>query len=127
MRYSAGIVNWTNEDLREMDRKTRKLLTVYRCMHLQADADRLYWKRKEGGRGLISIEDCITIEEKYYIDTKQEQQMKEVCEENIIKERQSPKEKKRMIIENRKERFGEKPLHSAYLKETKDVKDENES
>ena len=32
-----------------------------------------------------------------------------------------------MIIENRKERFGEKPLHSAYFKETKDVKDAKES
>ena len=116
MRYSAGIVNWTKEDLREMDRKTRKLLTVDRCMHPQADVDRLCWKRKEGGRGLISIEDCITKEENslgYYIDTKQEQLLKEICKENIIKERQSPKEKKRMIIENRKERFGEKPLHSA--------------
>ena len=117
VRYSAGIVSWTKEDSREMDRKTRKLLTVYQCMHPQADVDRLYWKRKEGGRGLISIEDCITIEENslgYYINTKQDQLLKEVCKENIIKERQSPKEKKRMIIENRKERFREKPLHSAY-------------
>ena len=40
---------------------------------------------------------------------------------------ESPKEKKRMIIENRKERFGEKPLHSAHFKETKDVKNEKES
>ena len=130
VRYSAGIVSWTKEDLREMDRKTRKLLTVYRCMHPQADVDRLYWKRKEGGGGLISIEDCITIEENslgYYINTKQDQLLKEVCKKNIIKERQSPKEKKRMIIENRKERFREKPLHSAYFKETKDVKDEKES
>ena len=77
--------------------KTRKLLTVYRCMHPQADVDRLYWRRKEGGRGLISIEDCMTIEEnslRYYIDTNQKQLLKEVCKENIIKERQSPKEKK---------------------------------
>ena len=53
--------------------------------------------------------------------------MNEVCIENIIKERETPKEKKRAIIENRKERFGEKPLHSAYFKETKDYKDERES
>ena len=32
-----------------------------------------------------------------------------------------------MIIENRKERFGEKPSHSAYFKETKGGKDEMES
>ena len=113
-----------------MDRKTRKLLTIYGCMHPQADVDRLYWKRKEGGRGLSSIEDCITIEENslgYYINTKQEQLLKEVCKENIIKERQNPEDKKKIIIENRKERFGEKPLHSAYSKDTKDGKDEKES
>ena len=81
------------------------------------------------GRGLICREDCITIEENslgYYKNTKQEQLLKEVCKKNIIKERQSPKEKKRMIIENRKERFGEKLLHSAYFMETKDVKDEKD-
>ena len=97
VRYSAGIVSWTKEDSREMDRKTRKLLTVYRCMHPQADVDRLYWKRKEGGRGLISIEDCITIEENslgYYINTKQDQLLKEVCKENIIKERQALRKRK---------------------------------
>ena len=60
-------------------RETRKLLTVYWCMHPQADVDRLYWKRKEGGQGLISIKDCITIEENSlgdYINTKQEQLLK---------------------------------------------------
>ena len=105
VRYSAGIVNWTKEDSREMDRKTRELLNIYRCMHPQADIDRLYCKRKEGGRGLISIEDCITIEENslgYYINTRQEQLLNEVCKENIIKERQSPEEKKKMSLKTEK-------------------------
>ena len=45
-----------------MDRKTRKLLTIYRSLHPQADVDRLYVKRSQGGRGLISVEDCVNIE-----------------------------------------------------------------
>ena len=53
--------------------------------------------------------------------------MKEVWNENIIKEREKPKEKQRTIIENRKERVVEKPLHPAYFKETNDYKDEGES
>ena len=57
IRYGAGIIQWTKEEIRVMDRKTRKLLTTYRSMHPQADVDRLYMKRKDGGRGLISIED----------------------------------------------------------------------
>ena len=46
-----------------MDRKTRKLLTIYRSLDPQADVDRLYVKRSKGGRGLISIEDhCVNTE-----------------------------------------------------------------
>ena len=57
IRYGAGIVEWTKAELKEIDRKTRKMRTIYRSMHPQGDVDRLYWKRlywkrKEGGRGL---------------------------------------------------------------------------
>ena len=48
--------------LRALDRKARKLLTIYRSLHPQADVDRLYVKRSQGGRGLISVEDCVNIE-----------------------------------------------------------------
>ena len=40
-----------------MDRKKRKLLTIYRSLHPQADVGKLYVKRSQGGRGLISVED----------------------------------------------------------------------
>ena len=30
--------------------------TIYRVLHPQADVDRLYWKRAEGDRGLLSVE-----------------------------------------------------------------------
>ena len=35
---------------------------MYRSLHPQSDVDRLYGKRSSGGRGLISIEDCVNIE-----------------------------------------------------------------
>jgi hypothetical protein len=38
------------------DRKTRKTLTMRKILHPKADIDRLYVKRKEGGRGLVQIE-----------------------------------------------------------------------
>ena len=44
-----------------MDRKTKKL-TIYRALHPRANTDRLYIKRDDGGRGLISVEDCVAIE-----------------------------------------------------------------
>ena len=33
IRYGAGIINWTKEELRNIDRKTRKLLTTQNVMH----------------------------------------------------------------------------------------------
>ena len=37
------------------------LFTIYGALHLKSDVDRLYIPRKEGGRGLISIEDCVQL------------------------------------------------------------------
>ena len=54
--YGFGIVNWTNAELKNLDRKTRKLLTIHRSHHPKADVDRIYLKRAEGGRGLLQIE-----------------------------------------------------------------------
>ena len=56
LRYSFGIINWRTEEIRNIDRKTRKMLTVYKMHHSKADTDRLYVKREEGGRGLVQIE-----------------------------------------------------------------------
>ena len=62
VRYGAGIIDWKKDELKEMDKKTRKLFTIYRALHPQADFDKLYLKRSEGGRGLLSIEECVIIE-----------------------------------------------------------------
>ena len=56
LRYNFGIINWRTEEIRKIDRKTRKLLTMYKMHHPKADIDRLYVKRKEGRRGLVQIE-----------------------------------------------------------------------
>jgi hypothetical protein len=50
LRYSFGVINWRIEEIKQIDRKTRKMLTIYKMHHPKADIDRLYVKRKEGGR-----------------------------------------------------------------------------
>ena len=59
--YSAAFVCWRKNELQATDRKTRKLFTIYRALHPKSDVHRLYIHRKEGGRGLISIEDCVEL------------------------------------------------------------------
>ena len=58
LRYSFGIINWRLEEIRKIDRKTRKVLTMYTLHHPKADIDRLYVKRNGGGSGLLQIEVC---------------------------------------------------------------------
>ena len=42
-----------------MDQRTRKLMTMHKVLHPRDDVDRLYVSRKEGGRGLASVEDTV--------------------------------------------------------------------
>ena len=63
MRYGAGVLEWRFDELKELDRKTRKLLTIHKGLHPKTDVDRLYVSRKEGGRGLMSCESTIRSEE----------------------------------------------------------------
>ena len=37
------------------------MFTIYGALHPKSDVDRLYIPRKERGRGLISIEDCVDL------------------------------------------------------------------
>ena len=62
LRYSFGIINWNQEELQKLDRKTRKLLTIHGQHHPKADIDRLYVPRKQGGRGLMQLEAAHAVE-----------------------------------------------------------------
>ena len=42
-----------------MDQRTRKPITMHKALHPRDDVDRLYVSRKEGGRGIASIEDTV--------------------------------------------------------------------
>ena len=61
LRYSAASVSPRKSELEAIDRKTRKLFTTYGAFHAKSDVDRLYIPRKEGGRGLRSIKDCVEL------------------------------------------------------------------
>jgi len=50
------LINWRLEGIGKIDRKSRSLLTMYKMYHPKTDINRLYWKRKEGARGLLQFE-----------------------------------------------------------------------
>ena len=59
VRYSRPFLKWTRDECRQMDQRTRKLMTMHKVLHLHDDTDRLYIPRKERRRGLASIEDSV--------------------------------------------------------------------
>jgi hypothetical protein len=73
LRYSFGIIGWRIEGMKQTDRKTRKMLTMYKMHHPKTDINRPYVKRKEGGTGPVQVEaaykaEIINIAE--YLNTK---------------------------------------------------------
>ena len=56
-RPSIDIINWRLGEIQKIDRKTRKVLTVYQIHRTKAGIDALlYLKRKQAERGLLQIE-----------------------------------------------------------------------
>ena len=49
-------------EVEAIDRKTRKFFTIYGVLSPRAHTSRIYLLRKEGGHGLISAVDCVTME-----------------------------------------------------------------
>ena len=61
LRYSAAFLDWTGAKLKQMDRRTRKLMTIHWALNPKSDVARIYLSRKEGGRGLVSVEDTVKL------------------------------------------------------------------
>ena len=59
IRYSGPFLKWTRDELKQTDQRTKKIMTMHKALHPRDDVDRLYVSRKEGGRGLTSIEDSV--------------------------------------------------------------------
>ena len=52
-----GILDWTKDEIQNINIRTRKILTCTGNYHKNSNVDRLYTKREAGGRGLNSIFD----------------------------------------------------------------------
>ena len=75
-------------------------------MHPNSDVDRLYTRRKDGGRGLIAIEDCVELAVRsleVYVHG---------SEERLIQAAR--------VLQD----WEEKALHGHYLRQTKEVRSE---
>ena len=66
LMYGSGILKWNKNEPQEMDRKTRKFMTMNKELHPRSGVARLYVSRKNSGRGLIGCENSVKSEKMAY-------------------------------------------------------------
>ena len=128
VRYTAGILNWNKKELQAMDTRTRKILSMNGAMHSRSSVDRLYIKRKEGGRGLMSVEECVRAEEaglEEYVLASKEWMLTwlKVVAEEVVDEGRMQSEYKKEMDRERKARLREKVIHGKFFKDVEKVAD----
>ena len=145
--YSLGVIQWTKEELRKIDSKTRKLLTCHGLLHPRANVDRLNVPREEGGRGfteIASLQKITKVGITNYLKIKKnekligilyeherskiEKTLEELPESERIENtdqtktdtervKQTKKNAKKRIQEEKKNNWHEKKMHGQFLKE----------
>ena len=86
--------------------------------------DLLYMKRKEGGRGLISVEDCITTERRGshdYMKQSKEDMLSGALKENVIEEGETKEEFTKRKMDERKNILHEGRLQGQFVEKTRNM------
>ena len=125
LRYSAGILEWSDQELHEIDIKTRKVLAMFGVFHIRSSVARLYIKRKQGGRGLMSVKDCVRAEEislKEYVVGSEEWMLKVVASNVEVDETKA--EYVERVDRERMEEVVEKRMHGKFFRDITEVADE---
>ena len=122
VRYSAGIVDWIVEEAANMDRRTRKILAMNGCLHTSCRSNvvRLYLLRKEGGRGLICIEECVRRQSKSphgYLRESTEWMLQTALTEKVIVEEESLQDYERTRKDEKVKNWKENALHGAFVQQ----------
>ena len=76
-----------------------------KSLHPSADVERLYWKKKNGGKGLINIEESVRIEKTssgFYLKEQEQEPLTEVVIEGVISDDENTKHVTVIIITHRK-------------------------
>ena len=131
-KYGAGIIQWKTSELKDLDRKSRKIMTMYGGLHPKSDADRLHVKRKDGSRGLISVERCIREEENslgFYVANSEENLIRGVSTAEAINPRETitSVEFKKQREKELKEKCSEKRMHWRFIRETTEKVDKEKT
>ena len=124
VRYTTGLIKWTQTEMKTLDISTRKLLTMYKCFSMKDDINRLYVPCQRGGRGLLSVEDVMYHEQlslAKYLATTEEPLLQAVSQGSQWSGHvDSPSQFKTRRLNEHFEAWTDKPLHGQFIRELKD-------
>ena len=61
LRYSEAFLRWPRFQLEEIDRRTRKLLTMHHGFHSKSSVEPVYLSKSKGGKRMIGVQDIVEI------------------------------------------------------------------
>ena len=107
-------------------------MMMYGGLRPKIDIDRLYAKRKEGGRGLISVKRCIREDENslgLYVANSEENLIRGVSTAETINTRDTVAsvEFKKQKVKELKEKWNEKRIHGQFIRETTEKVDKEKT
>ena len=122
MRYGAGTVKWNKEELQEIDRKSRKIMTMNKELHPRSDVARICVPRKKGERGVISFESCVR-REVNSLRNSEEALLRKVGDSNVvdISEAVDPKEYKVNEVKEMENEWKQKRMHGQCVREKEGI------
>ena len=117
-QHSAAFISCRKYEFQAIDRKTRKLFTMYGQLHLKSDVGRFYIPRIDGWRGFIAIKDCVELAVRafeVYVRGIEERLLQAARGDRVdgLEAASILKKKKRL-------QDWEKALHGQYLRQTKE-------
>jgi len=105
------------EEVANMDRIPRIILAMNDCLHTRSKVARLYLPRKEEGRGLIGIEECVKRESKSlhgYLRESTEWMLQAALKEKVIVEEEGLQDDERRRNDERDKNWKEEALHREF-------------
>ena len=114
------------EELQEIDRNSRKIMTINKELHARSDVSRIYVPRKKGGRGVISCDSCVRREENnlsWYVRNNEEALLRKVGDSSVvnISEAVDVKEYKVEEVKGTENEWKQKRMHRQYVREKEGI------
>ena len=60
VRYSRPFLKWNRDELKQIDQRIRKLMTMHKTLHPRGDVDRLYVSRKREEEDFQALKSALT-------------------------------------------------------------------